>query len=56
MVTLIKEFSEKPYFVGQVLIESGKKKGCYEAVTREFLTERAAAEALWIHKIDEESK
>ena len=45
----IKEFSEKPYFAGQVLVESGRKKGCYEAVTREFLSERAADEALWIY-------
>ena len=44
-----KEFSEKPYFVGQVLLEFGRKKGCYEAVTRELLSERAACEALWVH-------
>jgi hypothetical protein len=39
-----KECSTKPYYVGQKLIKTGKKRGCYENITREFSSEADAAE------------
>ena len=37
-----KEFSTDPYFVGQVMIESGRKRGGYMTVTREYKNREAA--------------
>jgi carbamoylphosphate synthase small subunit len=44
-----KEYSTNPYYVGQVLIKTGIKKGCYKTVTRECNNE-AEADKLLIDK------
>lgn len=41
-----KELADKDYFIGQILIETGNYKGCYQSVTQEFDSEEEAAISL----------